>query len=120
MRFASEPQREVRVRDDLRTQQLHGHRAPELRVPRPEDSGHPAPPDQRIEAVAAGEHVSGFGHARTVAGIAERRHETGPIPVWGNWTGGGFAGSRRPPDTGGRLESPVQLSVRRWAFAITA
>ena len=76
--LAPEPQREVRIGDDLGAQQLHGHRPPELRVPRPEDGGHAAPPDQLVEAVAAGEQVSGFGHARTVAGIAERRHERGP------------------------------------------
>ena len=68
--LAPEPQREVRIGDDLGAQQLHGHRPPELRVPRPEDGGHAAPPDQLVEAVAAGEQVSGFGHARTVSGIA--------------------------------------------------
>ena len=58
--LAPEPQGEVRVGDDLGPQQLHGHLPAELRVPRPEDGGHAAPPDQLVEAVAAGEQVSGF------------------------------------------------------------
>ena len=79
--LAPEPQREVRVGDDLGAKQLHGHRPSELRVPRPVDGGHAAPPDQLIEAVAAGEHVSGFDHARTVSGMTASRHESGPMPV---------------------------------------
>ena len=78
--LAPEPQGEVRIGDDLGPQQLHGHLPAELRVPRPEDGGHAAPPDQLVEAVATGEQVSGFCHARTVSGIAASRHERGPIP----------------------------------------
>ena len=91
MRLAPEPQREVRIGNDFGAQQLHGHRPPELRVPRPEDGGHAAPPDQLVEAVAAGKKVPRFGHARTVSGIAASRHESGPIPGWGPRDAAGFA-----------------------------
>jgi hypothetical protein len=79
MSLAPEAQGQIRVGDDLRAQQLHGHRPPEQRVPRPEDGGHPAPPDHLVEAEAAREHVPGFDHARTVSGIGKTRHESRPM-----------------------------------------